>query len=260
MTYPSVNEAIRLQALHELKILDTPGEPAFERLSQAARDMFDVPYALITFLDADRAYIKAGWGIDFCEAEREHAICNYTILHDTVFVVPDTHSSDEFRNNPYVRGEPYIRFYAGAPLTIAPGVRVGTICLIDTKPRVLNAKQVRDLIGLAQVTVGELWLRRALRSEGQALHPLRTSSTESLNFSADVCVSGPQTRAARALLGWTILDLAKAAEVSVNTVKRLEAATSQETQRPTCNLRIRATLERAGVFFLDNSGVSLRHQ
>jgi len=257
VSYPFVNEPARLRALHELKILDTPAEATFERLVQAATDLFDVPYALITFVDADRAWIKAGCGVDLCETKREHAISNYTILHDTAFVVPDTHLSEEFRDNIYVRGEPYVRFYAGAPLILAPKVRVGSLCVLDTKPRAFEAGQMQDLLGLAQIVVGELWLRQTLRNKGRANILLGGGALTGLNFLDIVQVSGVQVRAARALLGWTIVDLAKAAQVSINTIKRLEDRENENTQRATCNERIRLTFEAAGVVFFDRTGVAL---
>jgi GAF domain-containing protein len=255
--YPFVNEPARLQALHELKILDTPSEPAFDRLVQAAKNLFDVPYALITFVDADRAWIKTGWGVDFCEADRDHAICNYTILHDTVLVVPDTLRSKEFRGNPYVQGEPHLRFYAGAPLTLAPNVRVGALCLLDTKPRTFDAAQMQDLNGLARLVVDELWLRQTLRSKGGISRFMAEGDATGLSFSEASHLSGMQVRAARALLDWTIMDLAKAAQVSVNTIKRLEDRQSENSPRASCNERIRLTFEAAGVVFFDRTGVAL---
>ena len=256
MAYPVVNEPIRLQALYELKILDTPSEAAFDRLAQAAKDIFDVPYALITFVDAERVWIKAGCGFDFCEARREHSICNYTVLHDTVLVIPDTLRSEELRDNPYVRGAPHLRFYAGAPLTIAPDIRVGALGLIDTKPRSFDAGQMQDLLGLARLVVDELWLRQTLLNKGRvSLFTGAKVSTE-LDFSNALHVSGVQVRAARAMLQWTIVDLAKAAQVSVNTIKRLEDRESENSLRATCNARIRSTLETAGILFFDETGVA----
>ncbi|MCJ2079862.1 GAF domain-containing protein [Methylobacterium sp. J-090] len=257
MPYPVVNEPARLQALHDLQILDTPPEDAFHRLTQAAKDLFDVPYALITFVDEDRAWIKTGWPVDYCESKREHSLCNYTILHETVLVVSDTLKSEEFRANPYVCGEPHLRFYAGAPLTIAPGIRVGALCLLDTKPRSLSASQVEDLQGLAQVVVGELWLRRALGSASGVSVVMGKGGPTNLRFSVATHVSSVQIRAARALLDWTIVDLAKAAQVSINTIKRLEDSESEKTPRATCVAHIRSTLEEAGVRFFDQSGVAL---
>lgn len=257
MPYPIVNEPARLQALHDLKILDTPPEVAFDRLAQAARDLFDVPYALVTFVDADRAWIKTGWAIEFCEAKREHAICSYTILHDTALVVPDTLQSQEFRDNPYVSGDPYLRFYAGAPLTIAPDIRVGALCLLDTKPRSLDANQIEDLQGLARIAVDELWLRQTLRNKGRSKMLLHRSTSNGLSFTNAIHISGAQVRAARALLDWTIVDLAKFAQVSVNTIKRLEDRETEKPQRASCNARIRLTFEKAGVTFFDETGVAL---
>jgi len=257
LAYPIVNEPARLQALYDLKILDTPAEAAFDRLAQAARDLFDVPYALITFVDADRAWIKTGWGIDICEAERQNAICSYTILHDTVLVVPDTLQSQEFCGNPYVRGEPHLRFYAGAPLTVFPDIRVGALALLDTKPRTFDAAQTKDLLDLARLVVGELWLRHTLRNKGGASLFVEEGVPTGFDFSNAIHVSGAQVRGARAMLEWTIADLAKAAQVSVNTIKRLEDRHNKQPLRATCNERIRSTLEAAGALFFDETGVAL---
>ncbi|MDT0188618.1 GAF domain-containing protein, partial [Microbacterium sp. ARD31] len=128
---PRQHESRRLAALHRLQLLDTPPDPAFERIAQLAQTLFDVPIALISLLDEDRQWFKARCGLDVPGTPREQAFCNYTILHDSVFVVPDARSHADFALNPLVTGEPFIRFYAGAPLVVAPEIRLGSLCIID---------------------------------------------------------------------------------------------------------------------------------
>ena len=132
------DEAERLAALRELLILDTPPEERFDRIVRFAADEFDVPIALVSLVDADRQWFKARVGLDACSTSRDAAFCGYAILDPQVLVVEDALADPRFADNPLVLGPPGIRFYAGAPLEVA-GRRIGTLCVIDTRPRRFDA-------------------------------------------------------------------------------------------------------------------------
>src|SRR4051812_36877443 len=155
------NEEQRLQQLRALEIVDTPESHSFNRICALAQEYFKVPIVFISFVDEDRQWFKARCGISASGSGREAALCNYTILQDDLFMVQDTHADPRFRDSPLVRGEPYVRFYAGAPIIYAPGVRVGAVCIVDHVPRKLTGNQRTFLKHLAEVAVSELRLVQA---------------------------------------------------------------------------------------------------
>lgn len=129
------NEGERLQALHNLHILDTPSDPELAEICRTAVQEFEVETALISLIDRDRQWFKERCGFGFPETVREMAFCTYAILTDEPLVVPDARADARFSANPLVTGPPFIRFYAGAPLLIGGGIRLGTLCILDPKPR-----------------------------------------------------------------------------------------------------------------------------
>lgn len=133
----SGDEQARLQAVRSLHILDTPPEPRFDRLTRLAASLFEVPTALISLIDAERQWFKSRHGMELCETRREHAFCNRAIQlpPGSVMVVPDAAHDPRFVDNPYVTAPGGVRFYAGAVLTDEAGHNLGTLCLIDDKPR-----------------------------------------------------------------------------------------------------------------------------
>lgn len=149
----------RIEALRTLNILDTPAEEAFDRITRMAAELFDTPIALVSLVDETRQWFKSKVGLDPPETPREVAFCNFTIRGDHVMVVPDATEDERFVNNPLVLGDPNIRFYAGAPLRLASGFRLGSMCIIDTKPRKLSELEQRRLATLAQIVVDEMELR-----------------------------------------------------------------------------------------------------
>jgi hypothetical protein len=218
------NEAERLAALHNLAILDTPSSPAIDRICTIAQQLFDVPMVHVTLADAHRYFLKAKpEGMTVSELPRDYAFCNYTILHDEVFVVQDASVDRSFAKNPYVAGPPYLRFYAGAPLTIRPGIRLGALCVSDVKPRTFSQHQMTLLRSLGRLVVDELWLHH-LEVSGQAeTQPLPSDLKEpSLDFDTWVAPTSAQIRAARGLLNWSTRELADAANISPTSVKRVE--------------------------------------
>ncbi len=129
------DESRRLQALHELRLLDTPPEERFERIVRTAARVFHVPIALVTLLDAHRQWFKARVGLEAPETPRGISFCGHAILSPGAFVVSDAHADTRFADNPLVTGAPHIGFYAGQPVRAPDGSRVGTLCVIDRRPR-----------------------------------------------------------------------------------------------------------------------------
>ncbi|MBW4651543.1 MAG: PAS domain S-box protein [Kaiparowitsia implicata GSE-PSE-MK54-09C] len=156
------DETARLQALYQYQILDTATESAFDDLTQLAAQICDVPIALISLIDAERQWFKSKIGIDVSETPRDVAFCNLVICDDATMIVHDARDDARFCKNPFVTGDPHIRFYAGAPLKTPTGYRIGTLCVIDQTPRRLRPDQVSALEALSRQVISQLELRRSL--------------------------------------------------------------------------------------------------
>ena len=128
------DEAKRLAALRALDLLDTPAEAEFDRVTRLAAQFFQVPIVLVSLIDHDRQWFKSCFGMAAAETPRDVAFCNYTILSEALMIVPDATQDSRFRNNPFVTGDPHIRFYAGAPLVTSDGFAIGALCLVDYAP------------------------------------------------------------------------------------------------------------------------------
>lgn len=128
------NEKHRLKTLHKLDLLDTPIEHGFEKITRLAQKMFSVPISAITLIDRDRQWFKSAQGLDKRETPRSESFCTHAILSDDITVVPDATKHDIFKDNINVIEDPHIRFYAGCPINIE-NVNIGTLCIIDKKPR-----------------------------------------------------------------------------------------------------------------------------
>lgn len=155
MLYPSKpnNEALRIQTLRELNVLDTSPEERFDRLTRLAKRLFNVPIALVSLVDGDRQWFKSCMGLEASETPRDISFCGHAILGDQILTVCDAEQDERFHDNPLVVGDPKIRFYAGCPLTVANGSKLGTLCLIDLKPRNLDDEEralLRDLARMAE--------------------------------------------------------------------------------------------------------------
>ncbi len=150
------DEKERLQTLRELLILDTAPERRFDLLTQYAATLFEVPIALVSLVDENRQWFKSRQGIEATETPRSVSFCHHAILQHGTLVINDTLEDPRFQNNPLVTGEPGIRFYAGAPLRMNNGHLVGTLCIIDRKPRQLDAAQLAELEELSRIVALEL--------------------------------------------------------------------------------------------------------
>jgi GAF domain-containing protein len=150
------SEAERLAALWELGILDTDPEARFDRYTEVACETFGVPIALVSLVDAERQWFKSHRGLDVTETHRDASMCAHAILGDDVFVVTDALRDERFADNPYVLRDPRLRFYAGVPLATPGGECVGTLCIMDHRPRVLNDLQLERLRELGRMVEAEL--------------------------------------------------------------------------------------------------------
>ena len=165
----SAGEADRLAALRRYKILDTEPEQRFDDLALLASQICGTPMALISLVDRDRQWFKARVGVDVPQTPRDIAFCAHAIEQPDLFVVPDALKDARFRDNPLVRAEPRIRFYAGAPLVTTGGNALGTICVLDREPRVLTQAQQDALEALKRQVVAQLDLRLSLDELAAAL-------------------------------------------------------------------------------------------
>ena len=157
-------ESERLRALHSCQVLDTPPEPSFDGIALLASQVCGTPMALVSLVDAERQWFKARVGVAVQETPRDIAFCGHTILSDEPLVVEDAREDARFAHNPLVTGEPHVRFYAGLPLVLDDGSRVGSLCVLDREPRHLSAPQMSALAALAKQVSTELSLRRKLAS------------------------------------------------------------------------------------------------
>jgi GAF domain-containing protein len=146
----------RLAALREILILDTPPEERFDKIVQFASQEFNVPIALISLIDENRQWFKARVGLDACETGRDVSFCGHAILQPDIFVIPDARLDPRFADNPLVSNPPHVIFYAGAPVPLPSGFVIGTLCLIDHKPRDLDATEMAILTSLRDLLVEEL--------------------------------------------------------------------------------------------------------
>lgn len=159
---PRPDEAESLAALQALRVLDSPPEAEFDALVLAASLACGTPVALISLVDAERQWFKANQGLPgVTETPRDVAFCAHAVLGDELLEVPDATQDERFADNPLVAGEPNIRFYAGAPVRLSGGHRVGTLCIIDRQPRQLTETQREILRALAGVAAQALEGRQA---------------------------------------------------------------------------------------------------
>jgi len=157
------DEDERVRALLGYRVMDTPAEAAFDQLAVLARSICDVPIALVCMIDGERQWFKSSFGWpDAVEVETrwDPTFCAHAILQKGVFEVPDAIEDFRFSDSPPVKGHPFIRFYAGAPLVTPEGYCIGTLCVLGYNSHKLSAEQKQSLFVLAQQTISQLELRR----------------------------------------------------------------------------------------------------
>ncbi len=203
------DEPERLRQLRELMVLDSASEPVFESLALLASQTCGVPIALVSLVDGGRQWFKAKVGLPGVdETPRELAFCAHAINGDALFEVPDAAADPRFRDNPLVTGAPDIRFYAGAPLVLPGGQRVGTLCVIDRQPRRLEPAQAALLQSLARVASEVLVMRRdlilrSLDARSAHEHALRETAAFLRRTGRVAGVGGWQLELATSALTWS---------------------------------------------------------
>jgi CheY-like chemotaxis protein len=155
------DEEQRLRLLHESGLLDTEAEERFDRFTRIAAALFEVPIALISLVDKERQWFKSRQGLDATETPRDQAFCAHAILRNDVMQVSDAHADDRFADHPLVARGPRVRFYAGAPLSLGGGSPVGTLCVVDHRPRNFDEDQLRLLRDLSKLVEREFQITPA---------------------------------------------------------------------------------------------------
>ncbi|KQO99329.1 hypothetical protein ASF33_06770 [Methylobacterium sp. Leaf92] len=202
-------EVERLSALHDLG-LSTGVEPQYEAICRTARILFDVPIAYVSIVGETQQWFKGKCGLDLDGTPREHSLCTYTICSNDVLVVEDATQDTRFATSPFVTSEPYTRFYAGAPLVVAPGINVGSLCLIDRLPRTFDREQRVQLEDLAQIVVAQLRLSRAEREARESGTSFRLLAENTTDMIVESDLDGTRryiSPAAKTLLGYDPVEL-----------------------------------------------------
>ncbi|MGB3317644.1 MAG: GAF domain-containing protein [Sphingopyxis granuli] len=190
------DERRRLDTLREYHILDSGPDPAFDRVTKLVADLFDAPIALVALLDDRRQWFKSAHGLDLSEIPSDIGFCRHVVADQQALIVPDAALDPRFRDDPLVTGEPGIRFYAGVPLLAHNGVALGTLCIIDRKPRpALDARLLGRLRDFAAIIMAEAELRRTAAERDAARRMLERA----LDFS---CIATWQLDARTDQLRW----------------------------------------------------------
>jgi diguanylate cyclase (GGDEF)-like protein len=181
------DETARVKTLRSLNVLDTLAEERFDRLTRLAKRMFDVPIALVSLVDANRQWFKSCIGLCVDETARDISFCGHAILGREIFVIPDATRDERFADNPLVSGEPHIRFYAGCPLRYLDGSTLGTLCIIDSRPRALGEDDLEALRDLATLAENELAALQLATQDELTQIPNRRGFLSLASNSLDIC-------------------------------------------------------------------------
>ena len=150
------DEERRIATIESLGLLDTPPDPRFDRITRLASQFFDVPIALLVLVDRERQWFKSCVGLHVSETARDSAFCSHTVADRATLVVNDALVDTRFAENPLVIGLPRVRFYAGAPLILRDGTCIGSVCILDTRPRWFHAADKKVLEDLRDIAVAEI--------------------------------------------------------------------------------------------------------
>ena len=168
-----------MATLREYGILDTPREQDFDEICELTAHLCAAPIAMVSFVDAERQWVKSEIGVGASELPLETSFCQHALLETETMVVPDTLEDPRFRHNPFCTGGPKVRFYAGAVLRTPTGHALGTLCVFDQQPRQIEPKQLRFLVTLARQIMALLESRRQT-AEAQRLAAMRGRISVSL--------------------------------------------------------------------------------
>ena len=268
---PADDEA-RLCELLALDVLDTPPEERFDRIVRAARTLLDVPIALVSLVDRERQWFKARVGLEDTETPRSISFCAHAILGDDILEVVDATADERFADNPLVTGELGLRFYAGVPLRSPRGFALGTLCLIDRKPRRLSEHQrtiLHDLAAWAELVLNSRELETANELASHTTRQLRSvldSATDAIIVFDDTFHISTFNKAAEQMFGRSARDL-RGRQLSgllpPSATREVEAAV-QRLRRPNARSHQAAPqevgVERAdGTQFVVDMRISLNH-
>ncbi len=168
-------------------MLDTPPEQAVDDLTFLAAQICQAPTAMVSLIDGNRQWFKSKLGLDLVGTSREIAFCAHTILHrGEMLEIHDVRADPRFADNPLVVDHPHMRFYAGAPLITPDGHALGTLCVLDTKPRKLRPEQRKALYVLAHHVVSQLELRRHARELVETREDCRKQKSELARAKAEI--------------------------------------------------------------------------
>lgn len=164
-----LNEAARISFLERLRILDTPHEQAFDRVTRIAATLLDVPIALVSLVDRERQWFKSAVGLEATQTPRNVAFCAHALHVEEALIVTDALADERFADNPLVTGPPFVRFYAGIPLRLGNDLTLGTLCVIDSRARQPSAAQLAALRDLARIVEIEI-AQRSMVTDAASLH------------------------------------------------------------------------------------------
>ncbi|CCK75255.1 Diguanylate cyclase with GAF sensor [Oleispira antarctica RB-8] len=151
----------RIAELRSLLLLDSSPEERFDRITRVAKQLFNVPIALVSLIDTERQWFKSNVGLDATETGRDISFCGHAILGEDVFIIENAAEDERFSDNPLVAEGPEIRFYAGAPLAMPSGNNLGTLCIISPEPRKFGPEQSILLHDLSKIVISELVSQQA---------------------------------------------------------------------------------------------------
>ena len=203
-----VNEVDRLQAVRALRILDTPPEERFDRITSLATRVLRVPKAYISMVDDDREWLKSQLGMQAQQTPRDMSFCGHVILGDRPIVLSDTTADPRFVGNPLIRGPDGIRAYAGVPLTSEAGYNVGAFCVADDRVRQFSDEDIQILVDLAGLVERELRLVDAIRLQQELIETQRTlaDSQQLLSHELEQAASYVRSRLPQPLRGEVVSD------------------------------------------------------
>lgn len=176
-----LNDSQRLDVLRMYEILDSEAEKEFDDLTQLASFICNTPISLVTFIDKERQWFKSKVGLDAIEGPRDTSFCGHVILEDEVMVINDATKDERFFDNPAVTGELKVRFYAGAPLIDKSGHKLGSLCVVDSKPREISREQIEALKKLSRLVVKQMELRLELKKQIERENIVKVNSMQMLH-------------------------------------------------------------------------------
>lgn len=188
----TVNESERLKSLRRYQILDTPPDGSFDRITALASSLFKVPIAIISLVDSDRIWFKSHHGLSVSQIGRDPGLCASAILSDDLYIIENAKNDPRCLTNPLVAGEFGLQFYAAAPLQTEDNYKLGTLCIIDKKPRVFSNEEKIVLKQLGDIVMDEMNLRLALRETTNKVRNLAIDMTEQVKETIEKIRKGGQ--------------------------------------------------------------------